>query len=276
MNLFWLALGFLIFFLGSAIGSFLNVLIYRSIREQDWVKARSVCEHCHHKIRWYENIPVFSYLFLGGRCSACKKRIDLIHPLIELLTGSLFLWWYAMGFLFFKLTAAPLLYIQPLFWLLVSTIFIAILISDLKYQIIPNWSVLLLLFAVVLYRSILLVTGEMQWLDFIRTIIGTICLTGFFFSLWLVTKGKGFGFGDVKLAIPLGLLLGSWQRIVVATFFSFVIGAIVGIVLVSLKKKKFGQTLPFGPFLLLATGLSLVWGYEIWDEYVKLILGAGL
>ena len=95
----------------------------------------------------------------------------------------------------------------------------------------------------------------------------------FFFSLWFFTKGKGFGFGDVKLALPLGLILGSWQRIAVATFLSFVIGAIVGVFLISLKKKKFGQTLPFGPFLLLATGLSLVWGYAVWDEYVKLVVG---
>lgn len=276
MNLFWLILGFFIFFLGSAIGSFLNVLIYRTIRGQDWVKDRSVCEHCKHKISWYENIPVLSYLFLGGKCSSCKKKIDIIHPLIELLTGSLFLWWYTVGFLFFKLTAAPLLYIQPLFWLFVLIIFVAILISDLKYQIIPNWSVLLLLMAVISYRLILLSTGEMQWLDFAKTVLGTLGLTGFFFSLWFFTKGKGFGFGDVKLAIPLGLLLGSWQRIVIATFFSFVIGAIVGVGLISFKKKKFGQTLPFGPFLLLATGLSLVWGYEIWDEYVKLIIGTGL
>ncbi len=273
MNLFVFLVGLLVFFLGASIGSFLNVLIYRSIRGQDWVKARSVCEHCKHKISWYENIPIFSYLFLGGKCSACKKKIDLVHPLIELLTGSLFLWWYAAGFLFFKLTTAPLLYLQPLFWLVVLIIFIAILISDLKYQIIPNWSVGLLFLAVVLYRFVLLTTGEMQWADFMGSLIGTISLTSFFFGLWFLTKGNGFGFGDVKLAVPLGLILGSWQRIVVMSFLAFTLGAVVGLFLLLIGKKKFGQTVPFGPFLLVATGLSLVWGYEIWAEYVKLVLG---
>lgn len=274
MNLFLFSLGWLIFFFGAAIGSFLNVLIYRSLRGQDWVKARSVCEHCKHKIAWYENIPIVSYLFLGGKCSACKKKIDLIHPLIELLTGSLFVWWYAVGFLFFKLTSAPLLYIQPIFWLLVLIVFVAIFISDFKYQLIPNWSVLLLFLAVIFYRGILLFTGEMQWPDFVSSLVGTAVLTSFFLSLWFMTKGKGFGFGDVKLAIPLGLILGSWQRILVMTFFAFVLGASVGVVLLFTGKKKFGQTLPFGPFLLVATGLSLVWGYEIWSGYVKLVLGA--
>jgi len=273
MNLFVFLAGLLVFFLGASIGSFLNVLIYRSIRGQDWVKARSVCEHCKHKISWYENIPIFSYLFLGGRCSACKKKIDLVHPLIELLTGSLFLWWYTAGFLFFKLTTAPLLYLQPLFWLVVLIIFIAVLISDLKYQIIPNWSVGLLFLAVVGYRLVLLTTGEMQWADFIGSLIGTVSLTSFFFGLWFFTKGKGFGFGDVKLAVPLGLILGSWQRIVVMSFLAFTLGAIVGLLLLFAGKKKFGQTVPFGPFLLVATALSLVWGYEIWAEYVKLVLG---
>ena len=115
MDAIWIVIGVFVFLWGAAIGSFLNVLVYRSIRGQDWVKARSVCEHCKHKIRWYENVPIFSYLFLGGQCIKCKKKIDVIHPLIELLTGGLFLWWYTTGFLFFKLSTAHLLYIQLVF-----------------------------------------------------------------------------------------------------------------------------------------------------------------
>jgi prepilin signal peptidase PulO-like enzyme (type II secretory pathway) len=266
-------IGIFVFFIGAAFGSFLNVLVYRSQRGQDWVKARSVCEHCKHKISWYENIPILSFIFLRGECSSCHKKIDLIHPMIEFMTGSLFLWWYLAGFLFFKLSMAPLLYIQPLFWLFVLIIFMAIFISDLNYKIIPDWTVVLLTIGTLIYRLILLSSGAMRWTDFGWSFVWSFCLVAFFFSLWFFTKGKGFGFGDVKLALPLGLILGSWQRIAVATFLSFVIGAIVGVFLISLKKKKFGQTLPFGPFLLLATGLSLVWGYAVWDEYVKLVVG---
>ncbi|MBT4124435.1 MAG: prepilin peptidase [Candidatus Pacebacteria bacterium] len=271
MNFFEI-MGILVFFFGTAVGSFLNVLIYRSMRGQDWVRARSVCEHCKKKIPWYENIPLFSYLFLKGKCSKCQAKIGLVHPLVEGMTGILFLWWYFAGFVFFKITAAPLLYVQPAFWLFVAVIFVVIFITDLKYMIIPDWTVALLTIGTLAYRFALLYKGEMQFRDFGFSLLWTFCLVSFFFSLWFFTKGKGFGFGDVKLAIPLGLLLGSWQRILVAIFGSFVIGALVGVFLILIKKKKFGQTLPFGPFLLLSTGLSLVWGYAVWAEYVKILV----
>lgn len=111
---FWLT-SMLVFCVGAAVGSFLNVLIYRTIRGRDWVKGRSRCEHCRKHIPWYENIPLLSYLILRGRCSGCKKPIDIIHPAIELLTGVLFVWWYMAGYLFFTLTSAPLQIIQPVF-----------------------------------------------------------------------------------------------------------------------------------------------------------------
>lgn len=271
MSIFWI-IGFFVFFLGTAIGSFLNVLVYRSIRGQDWVNDRSVCEHCHKKIAWYENIPLFSYFFLQGKCSSCSKKIDIIHPLVEGLTGVLFLWWYVAGYAFFKLTTAPLLYIQPLFWLCVAILFVVIFVSDIRYMIIPDWAVAFLTAGTLLYRFIVLFSGEMQWRDFQWSLVWTLCFTVFFFSLWFFTKGKGFGFGDVKLAIPLGLILGSWQRIVVAVFGAFLLGALVGVFLLLRRKKKLGQVIPFGPFLLISTGLSLVWGHAVLAKYIEIVL----
>ena len=183
------------------------------------------------------------------------------------------MWWYLAGFLFFRLTAAPLHFIQPLFWLLVGSLFVVILVADLKYYLIPRWSLVTLTGATLVYRVLLIVTGQMQLADFALTLVWTVLLVAFFFGLWWITKGKGFGFGDVQLAIPLALILGSWQRIVVGIFLAFLIGALVGSVLVIIGKKKFKQPIPFGPFLLLGTVISLVWGFALWSWYVRIIAG---
>lgn len=272
MPFFWL-IGLLVFALGAAVGSFLNVLVYRTKHGTDWVKGRSVCEHCGRRIPWYENIPVVSYLFLRGECSACGKKIDIIHPFVEVLTGTLFLWWYVAGFLFFRLTSTPMQVIQPLFWLLVGLLFVVIFVSDLKYMIIPRWTIAVLTGATLLYRLALLATGEMQAVDFFWSIVWALLLVGFFFFLWKITRGRGFGFGDVQLALPLGLILGSWQRVVVGIFLAFLIGATVGVGLVILKKKKFKQTIAFGPFLLAGTLLGLAWGFPLWSWYVRILGG---
>lgn len=270
MSLPWV-FGLLIFILGSAVGSFLNVLVYRSTRGQDWVKGRSRCEHCRKRISWYENIPLLSYLVLRGRCSGCAQPIDPIHPLVEFLTGSLFLWWYLVGFLFFHLSSAPMQTIQPLFWLIVGVLCVVIFVTDIKHMLIPTWAVGALLGLTLLYRVTLMLTGAMQLTDFLGSLLAAGVTAGFFFFLHAVTRGKGFGFGDVQLIVPLSLILGSWQRVTVAVFLAFITGAATGIALILFGKKQLKQAVPFGPFLLLGTLLALVWGYDLWDWYVKII-----
>jgi len=262
-----------VFLLGSAVGSFLNVLVYRTFRGEGWVKGRSRCEACRRSIAWYENVPIFSYLCLKGRCSHCRALISPIHPTIELLTGTLFLWWYVEGLPHFSTSAWLMPIIQPLFWLVVGVISVVIIIAELQKSIIPRWSVLLLTGLTLLYRLILVLTGEMQVVDLWWSLIWSLILVLFFFFLWWITRGKGFGAGDVQLAFPLGLLLGNWQRIVVGIWLAFFIGALIGVGLILIKKKRFGQTIPFGPFLLLGTALGLRWGYQLWASYVKLISG---
>lgn len=272
MSLFWL-IGLLVFALGAAVGSFLNVLVYRTTRGKDWVKGRSVCEHCGRSIPWYKNIPLLSYLLLHGQCARCHGQIDAIHPLVELLTGALFLWWYAAGSLLFRLVATPMQVIQPAFWLLAGSMCVVILISDLKYLVIPRWAIVVLTGTTLLYRLALLATGSMRIVDFLWSLVWAVLLTGFFWLLWRLTRGKGFGFGDVQLAFPLGLILGSWQRVVVGIFLAFLIGAATGILLILFKKKKLKSTLPFGPFLLLGTLLGLLWGFALWSGYVRILAG---
>ncbi len=262
----------LLFAVGTAIGSFLNVLIYRTITddEDSWVAGRSHCDHCRSKIAWFDNIPLLSYLVLRGRCRKCKKRISLSHPVVEFLTGALFVWWYWAGAFFFQLTQRPFQTLQPLFWLMVGLLLIAILVTDYLYLLIPDALTGALLGLTIIYRVALVLAGVMQLKDLGFAVMGMVLAVALFGSLWLITKGKGMGFGDVKLIAPLSLLVG-WPEVIVLVFAACVIGAVVGLALIALKKHKFGQVIPFGPFLVLGTALTLIWGGELLHWYLQLL-----
>lgn len=266
----FLIISLILFFLGAAVGSFLNVVIYRSLNHESWVTGRSRCDHCRKKISWYDNIPLFSYLILRAKCRFCKKPIALTHPVVEVLVGSLFVWWYMTGAFFFTLTQKPFAVLQPVFWLIVGIILVAIFVTDYLYYIIPDAFVILLLVLTIIYRLSLVGFGIMQVSDFMMAFVGMILSVSFIGSLWFFTKGKGMGFGDVKLMVPLSLLLG-WPSVMVGLFLSFIIGGVMGIFLLLLKKKKIGQVVPFGPFLIMGTFISLIWGDQILSWYLSFL-----
>lgn len=259
----------IVFALGLCVGSFLNVVIYRVTTGESPLEGRSKCPKCGHKIHWYHNIPLLSFALLKGKCAYCHRKISWQYPFVEFLTGTLFVWWFIIGRAFFLLTQTPWIYLQPFFWLTVSVILLLIFFIDLIYGIIPDFLSLSLLVITFIYRALLTYTGIMNIKDFTGYIIAGVLLSLFFYSLHLITKGRGFGFGDVKLAMSLGLLQGI-PKVLVGSFFSFVIGAAVGIILIAANKRKLGQTLPFGPFLVIGLAISLLWGSPIWDYYIHL------
>jgi len=269
-NLAYLIIGLILFFLGSAVGSFINVYIYRTITDQDWLGGRSECEKCRNKIAWYDLIPVFSYLWLRGKCRHCGKRIGLIHPIVEVIVGLLFVWWYFIGALFFRLTSLPFQAIQPAYWLLAGILLLIIFVADILYYFVPNSIVGLLLALTLIYRIGLTFFGLMQPKDLIMAILASIGLVFAFYLLHVGTKGKGFGMGDVKLAAPLALIMG-WPKVLVGVFLAFFIGAVVGLGLIATGKRKFGQIVPFAPFLILGTLLALIFGQQIWQSYLSLL-----
>lgn len=268
MQLMWI---FFIFLFGISIGSFVNVVIYRTLNEESFVKGRSRCDHCKRQIAWYDNIPLLSYVLLGGKCRNCKKKISIQHPIVELMTGILFVWWYAVGFAFFHLTTHPLLYVQPVYWLVVGILLLIVLITDLTTYLIPTFAVVLLGGFAFLYRLLLVKMGVMVPGDLWLAVLSGMGLSAFFGFLVWVTKGRGMGLGDVELAMALGLLLG-WPRSLIAIFLAFLMGALVGIGMVFAKKKSFGQALPFGPFLVAGTVIALVWGYDVWLWYLGMMV----
>ncbi|EKD56042.1 MAG: hypothetical protein ACD_58C00312G0003 [uncultured bacterium] len=264
-----------LFVLGAVWGSFLTVVIVRSAKGKSFVKGRSQCDKCKHQLAWSDNIPLLSFLFLKGRCYYCHQKISIINPIMEFLTGVFFVWWFFVGFGFFRLVGSPWFVIQPLFWLIVGLVFMVIFVIDLLYMIIPFGLNLFLFSLSLVYRIWLVSSGNMQSGDFLLAL-----LSGFLFALFLIVLNKitkmikgidGFGLGDIYLAPSLGLLLG-WPKIIPGIFGSFVIGSLVGITLMVFGKKKLGDYLPFGPFLLAGTALSLLYGEMIWKAYFGLLV----
>lgn len=262
-GLFWFALG-------ACVGSFLNVLVYRTERGENWVSGRSHCDECGRQINWYDNIPLISFALLRGRCRGCHKPISIAHPVVEALFGFLFMWWWLLGSFFFRLTEEPFVFIQPLFWLIVGAILIFILVEDLLSMYIPLWSVYALTLLAILYRISLVAFGIMRMEDFLAVIIATLCGTAFFYALHVGTKGRGMGLGDVFLAVPIILLVG-WPRMLVWFFLAFCLGGIVGLLMLLFKKATFGQRLPFGPFMVIAAFLALIWGDAILTWYLAFL-----
>jgi leader peptidase (prepilin peptidase)/N-methyltransferase len=260
----------ILFALGAIVGSFLNVVICRSVSGESWVTGRSHCDDCHKQLYWIDNIPLLSFLMLRGKCRFCHQPISLSNPVIEFLTGTLFVWWYWGGFLFFRLTQQPFHYVQPLFWLTVALILVVVFFADLRYMIIPDEAVIALTGVTIVYRLALVTSRVMQPSDLFSTIIAALVVGIFFLSLWLFTKGRGMGFGDVKLVVPLTLLIG-WPNALVWLFLSFCSGATVGVILLLLKKAQFRQAIPFGPYLIVSTFVTLVYGNELLSWYLHFL-----
>lgn len=255
---------------GAVFGSFLNVLIYRLSKGQSPFVGRSKCPSCKKQISWQHNIPLISFFWLRGKCANCHKKISWHYPLVELLTASLFLWWYLIGMNFFRLEGNYLDIVQPVFWLVMGMLLMVVFFADLWFGVIPDLINLLVLGLALIYRIVLVTTGQMRLIDFELAIMAGLVLYLIFYFLVYITKGKGFGLGDVKLAPGLGLLLG-WQKTIILWFVSFILGSLVAIILLLLRKKSMKQTIPFGPFLVIGTGIALFFGDKLWVWYMGLL-----
>lgn len=261
MILNWL-IGIFVFIFGLCIGSFLNVVIYRTETDKSFLKGRSFCPNCNHTLNWQDLFPLFSFLFLGGKCRYCKAKISWQYPAVELITGIIFL------LISLQTTNYKLLtIINLLFLLYITSVLIVIFVYDLKHYLIPDNVLLPAIIISIIYR-IFEVGFSMGLINYFYAVLAG---TGFFFMLWLLSGGRWMGFGDVKLAILLGLLLGM-PNILVGLFLAFFSGAIIGVGLLSFKKKNIKSEVPFGPFLIFGTFMALFYGQKIVNWYFNLIL----
>jgi len=253
-----------LFVFGLAIGSFLNVVIYRLRFGDSPMKGRSYCDHCKKKISWFDNIPLLSFVLLGGKCRQCKKKIPVDYPLVEFLVGLQFVWVYwllKVNFSFFGSWEGFYSLALLIYWLLLFAGSLTIAVYDLKYMIIPD-EVLWPLVGISFLRLFISHQWQVLW-----SAVGSSL---FIWLIWMITKGKGMGFGDVKLTFLMGLVLG-WPMIIVAYFIAFLTGAITGVILMLVNKKKFKDKIAFGPFLILGMIMAKLWGLSIWQWYWRML-----
>jgi leader peptidase (prepilin peptidase)/N-methyltransferase len=248
-------INFVVFVFGLAVGSFLNVCIYRMPREQSIVKPRSHCTNCNKTIPWFDNIPLVSYLLLGGKCRNCKKKISLQYFVVELLTALMFLLFYNR----FGLNPASLIYIIFVCGLIVATF------VDFNFRIIPDeiniGGIILGLVVSLAYPHLHNTSNHLLGLyrSFLGIVIGggIIWLTGIMGDF--IFKKETMGGGDVKLLAMIGAFLG-WQTAVLTFFIAPVLGAIVGIIIL-IKTKN--NLIAYGPYLSLGSIIALLCGNNI-------------
>jgi prepilin signal peptidase PulO-like enzyme (type II secretory pathway) len=251
-------------FLGFILGSFVNAYVYRvKTNKRGQVKlsiinGRSICPNCKHLLGPMDLVPVFSWLFLRGRCRYCKKPISSQYPIVELLTVMLFL----LSLLYWpgSLIGSGL----GLFaiWLFILTILISLAVYDIKYMLLPNKMVIplvCLVLAFVIYRALVDTPGNWE----INSIFGFLIGGGIFYLIYQISGGKWIGGGDVKLGAILGLLLGSAFNSLLMIFIASLLGSLVGIPLMLTKKQKKPNLIPFGPFLILAAVILMIFSMSI-------------
>jgi leader peptidase (prepilin peptidase)/N-methyltransferase len=250
--------------LGLAVGSFLNVVIYRVPRGESLVSPGSHCPNCGHAIRARHNIPVLGWLILRGRCADCRAPNSARYPVVELATGVLF------AGVAWHLVAAGLLPAVPAF-LYFAAIGVALAVIDLDLRRLPNAIVLPSYLVIgVLLAVAALVTRD--WWALARAGIGGAALFAFYFVLAFAYPA-GMGLGDVKLAGVLGMVLGylSWASLIIGAFLGFLLGAVVAIVVLATGRGTRKTALPFGPFMIAGALLAMFVAQPLGDLYLRSI-----
>ena len=245
-----------VFILGTIIGSFLTVCVYRIPHGRSIVTPRSACPVCGKRISWYDNVPLLSFLFLKGQCRDCKSSIAPRYPVIELVNGLgylLVVWRFGLAW-----TTVVYAGLFSVFWVVTWI--------DWDYKIIPDVITLPGIVIGFLCGSLLLPTG---WVNSLLGIVvgGGILLTLAWISPYVFGK-EGMGGGDIKFLAMVGAFLG-WQQAFITLMVASVFGAVIGIGLLTLKVMEKGQYIPFGPYLALGALIAMLWGIDLWQWYFR-------
>ena len=232
----------IIFLYGIVIGSFLNVCIYRIPKQENIAKVRSHCMQCDHQLKWYELIPLFSYLLQGGKCRVCKTKISVQYPLIEGANGIL----YVFIFMINGINVDSLLYC-----LLTSTLLVLSVIDFRTYEIPIGINYFILVLG--LLRTVL---HNTHWAEHV---IGFFAVSVVLYIIIIATKGRGIGGGDMKMMAVCGLFLG-WKEIILAFLLGCIIGSVVHVI--RMRVTKCDHVLALGPYLSIGVFISMLWGAQ--------------
>lgn len=243
---------------GLIVGSFLTSLVYRLSDLESLVKGRSQCPNCKAKLGFWDLIPLLSFVFLVGKCRYCKKRISRQYPVIELITATLFV----LTYINFGLTFYSLLLV------IVFSGLIAIAFYDLKTMIIPDEIIIPLSIISVIY----FIGGVFRHhtiYPLVYALAGAMIFGGIIGLIYLISKGKWMGFGDIKLAALLGFILGL-NSVFIGFLLTFLIGGLIGIILIAFGKKGLKDKIPFAPILILGFIIAIFWGEKIINWYFEI------
>ena len=239
-----------IFLYGIVIGSFLNVCILRIPRKKN-IASHSHCMTCGRKLGWRDMVPVFSYIFLRGRCRQCGAKISIQYPLIEALNGVL----YVIVFMANGFTFSSVLYC-----LMTSALVVITVIDERTYQIPVSMNLFIGLIGVIMtvydYKHIL------------SHLIGMVCVSLFLYALYYFSSGQAIGGGDIKLMATAGLVLGA-KNIVFAFFLACILGSIIHTIRMKVSKKN--NLLAMGPYLSVSIYIAALWGNCFWSWYLGLM-----
>ncbi|MFH0873482.1 MAG: prepilin peptidase [Candidatus Komeilibacteria bacterium] len=247
-----------IFLFGLIFGSFLNAVIYRLHVGESWVHGRSKCVKCKKVLGTWDLIPILSWLYLRGRCRYCQKKISWQYPLVELATAVAFVAAYSVAGVELGLAQA---WLQAVTWMIYALFLIIIFVFDWKYYLILD----AVIYPAAVMAFILNLFLGVSWSSML---LAAIIGAGFFWLQYILSRGTWIGAGDIRLGGLMGLMLG-WPGILVALFIAYVVGSIVGIILIIAGRKKWGQQIPFGTFLSLATFVILLYGQPILQWYLN-------
>lgn len=250
---------------GAAIGSFLNVVIHRVPNGASVVSPPSACPQCGSQIRPWHNIPVVSWLVLGGKCRDCRAPISARYPLVEVANA--LLWVGAFHHFGWSVEFVLFAYL--------ASVGLALTMIDIAVHRLPNVIVFPSYAVVTVILTIGALVGEDwggTWSQLGRAALAGVVLYVFYFLL-LIIYPKGMGFGDVKLAGVLGAALGwlSWGTVLVGGFAAFLLGGVLSILLLATGKAKRGTGIPFGPWMILGAAIGAVWGPELFNQYLRLV-----
>lgn len=247
----------IVFALGSVIGSFLNVCIYRVPRNLSIISPSSRCPSCNMPIKPYDNVPFLSYVLLGGKCRVCKAGISFRYPLVELINAVLYVFVaYRFGFAWHT-------FIYAIF----CSSLVVITFIDLDFQIIPDVITLPGILVGIVAGSLFVPDPFMRHslLGFKASALGLLAGGGLFYAIAVISKG-GMGGGDIKMMAMVGALMG-WKSVLLTVFLGSFTGAVFGIFLMITRGKGRKTKIPFGPFLAFGTVITLFYGQEIFSWY---------
>lgn len=284
-------MSFWLFAFGAAVGSFLNVVSLRYNPEKfllsrEVIGGRSRCPKCGRELRWFELVPVLSFLLQGGSCRRCGAKISLQYPIVEILSGLIFVFVPQHIQNPYLLPTAPTdYYLLVALWVLIFLALLLLSLIDFRLSIIPDEANIFLailgVFIVLVARSDFGVAAQGSFLGSYAALFGlrgdiwlnhiaaALIAAAIFSFIILITRGKGMGIGDLKLVVPLGLIFG-WPDIVLIIGVGFVAGALVGVTLMLSKGKTLKSQVPFGPFLAAAAAIIYFFGYQLMNFYFKL------